>query len=254
MEAGDSYSGHFYGNGKELKVSLVSDEQFCALFRCVKDATITNLKVSGIILTTAKFAGSLVGQAKGSNYVSGCHIRTILWSQVNGNGTLNAASNKSNENTWAAGIGGGYGASNGNIVIKGGVINAIGGEYASGIGSSYNTNGGYIRIEGGRVNATGGRMCPGMGHQQNPVSFQVCLLPAILQVVEKAFRVSKGNLEMRPIFHFTERRIEAHICICFVAYKVYKELERVIRHAAIAMSVDKGRAKRQSRANTECIF
>ena len=41
------------------------------------------------------------------------------------------------------------------------------------------------------------------------------------------------------IFHFTERRIEAHICICFVAYKVYKELERVIRHAAIAMSVDK---------------
>lgn len=40
-------------------------------------------------------------------------------------------------------------------------------------------------------------------------------------------------------FHFTERRIEAHICICFVAYKVYKELERVIRHAGIAMSVDK---------------
>ena len=60
-----------------------------------------------------------------------------------------------------------------------------------------------------------------------------------LWVVEKAFRVSKGNLEMRPIFHFTERRIEAHICICFVAYKVYKELERVIRHAGIAMSVDK---------------
>ena len=30
-----------------------------------------------------------------------------------------------------------------------------------------------------------------------------------------------------------------HICICFVAYKVYKELERIIRHAAIAMSVDK---------------
>ena len=71
------------------------------------------------------------------------------------------------------------------------------------------------------------------------MSFQVCLLPAILQVVEKAFRVSKGNLEMRPIFHFTERRIEAHICICFVAYKVYKELERAIRHAGIAISVDK---------------
>ncbi len=28
--------------------------------------------------------------------------------------------------------------------------------------------------------------------------------------------------------HFSEKRTEAHICICFVAYKVYKELERVI--------------------------
>lgn len=37
-----------------------------------------------------------------------------------------------------------------------------------------------------------------------------------LWVVERAFRVSKGTLELRPMFHFTERRIEAHICICFI--------------------------------------
>ena len=60
-----------------------------------------------------------------------------------------------------------------------------------------------------------------------------------LWVVEKAFRVSKGNLEMRPVFHFTERRIEAHVCICFIAYKVYKELERIIRISKIDLSVDK---------------
>ncbi|MCI7021714.1 MAG: transposase, partial [Prevotella sp.] len=48
-----------------------------------------------------------------------------------------------------------------------------------------------------------------------------------LWVVERAFRISKGTLEMRPMFHFTERRIEAHVCICFIAYKVYKELERL---------------------------
>ena len=60
-----------------------------------------------------------------------------------------------------------------------------------------------------------------------------------LWVVERAFRISKGNLEMRPIFHFTERRIEAHICICFVAYKVYKELERIVRERSIGLSVDK---------------
>jgi transposase len=35
--------------------------------------------------------------------------------------------------------------------------------------------------------------------------------------IEHAFRVTKGTLELRPIFHFTEKRIKAHICICFVA-------------------------------------
>ena len=60
-----------------------------------------------------------------------------------------------------------------------------------------------------------------------------------LWVVERAFRISKGTLEMRPMFHFTERRIEAHVCICFVAYKVYKELERIIAATGIRMSVDK---------------
>lgn len=59
-----------------------------------------------------------------------------------------------------------------------------------------------------------------------------------LWVVERAFRVTKGNLEARPIFHFTEKRIEAHICICFIAYKVYKELERIIKLAKIELSVD----------------
>lgn len=59
-----------------------------------------------------------------------------------------------------------------------------------------------------------------------------------LWVVERAFRVTKGNLEARPIFHFTEKRIEAHICICFIAYKVYKELERIIKLAKMKISVD----------------
>ena len=60
-----------------------------------------------------------------------------------------------------------------------------------------------------------------------------------LWVVERAFRITKGTLEARPVFHFTERRIEAHICICFVAYKLYKELERMLRLLGIALIVDK---------------
>ncbi len=57
--------------------------------------------------------------------------------------------------------------------------------------------------------------------------------------IERAFRITKGTLEMRPMFHFTPRRIEAHVCLCFVAYKVYKELERVLKISNITMSVDK---------------
>lgn len=60
-----------------------------------------------------------------------------------------------------------------------------------------------------------------------------------LWVVERAFRVTKGNLELRPVFHFTPRRIEAHICICFIAYKVYKELERIMKIMKFPLSVDK---------------
>lgn len=60
-----------------------------------------------------------------------------------------------------------------------------------------------------------------------------------LWVVEKAFRVTKSKIEIRPMFHFTEARIQAHICICFVAYKVYKELERIIKKSKIDLSVDK---------------
>jgi hypothetical protein len=60
-----------------------------------------------------------------------------------------------------------------------------------------------------------------------------------LWVVEKAYRITKGTLEMRPMFHFTEKRIEAHVCICFIAYKVYKELERILKLNGINLSVDK---------------
>lgn len=57
--------------------------------------------------------------------------------------------------------------------------------------------------------------------------------------VERAFRISKSKIEIRPMFHFTRRRIEAHVCICFVALKVYKELERLLKLSNINMSVDK---------------
>ena len=55
---------------------------------------------------------------------------------------------------------------------------------------------------------------------------------------ERVFRISKGTLEMYPMFHFTDRRIEAHVCTCFIVCKIYKELERLVGFNKIAMSVD----------------
>ena len=57
--------------------------------------------------------------------------------------------------------------------------------------------------------------------------------------IEKAFRISKTDLRIRPIYHRLRRRIEAHICISFAAYTIYKELERVLKIEKFELSVEK---------------
>jgi hypothetical protein len=47
-----------------------------------------------------------------------------------------------------------------------------------------------------------------------------------LHFIEKAFRISKTDLKIRPIYHRLENRIKAHILLSFIAYAVYKEFER----------------------------
>ncbi len=57
--------------------------------------------------------------------------------------------------------------------------------------------------------------------------------------IEKAFRISKTDLRIRPIFHRKRKRIEAHICIAFAAYTVYKELERILAASNLGISAAK---------------
>ncbi|HPC18158.1 MAG TPA: transposase [Candidatus Hydrogenedentes bacterium] len=54
--------------------------------------------------------------------------------------------------------------------------------------------------------------------------------------VEKAFRISKTDLRIRPMHHRRRRRIEAHVLVAFVAYTIYKELERRLHLAKVAIS------------------
>ena len=43
--------------------------------------------------------------------------------------------------------------------------------------------------------------------------------------VEQAFRISKHDLQTRPIFHFKEEPINLHILICFMALVISKHIE-----------------------------
>ena len=57
--------------------------------------------------------------------------------------------------------------------------------------------------------------------------------------IEKAFRVAKTDLKIRPVYHYSKPRIEAHICLAFVAYKIYKELERQLKEKQTTISPEK---------------
>jgi transposase len=57
--------------------------------------------------------------------------------------------------------------------------------------------------------------------------------------IERAFRMSKTDLRIRPIYHRLRHRIEAHICIAFTAYCIYKEMERVLKLEKSTLSVKK---------------
>lgn len=56
--------------------------------------------------------------------------------------------------------------------------------------------------------------------------------------VEAAFRVTKHDLAVRPVFHWKPPRIEAHIAICFCAYALVKNLEYRVKLQYKKLSVE----------------
>jgi len=57
--------------------------------------------------------------------------------------------------------------------------------------------------------------------------------------VEAAFRVTKHDLKVRPVYHWKPRRIAAHIAICFAAYALVKHLEYRVRLQYKKLSIEK---------------
>lgn len=57
--------------------------------------------------------------------------------------------------------------------------------------------------------------------------------------IEKAFRISKTDLKVRPVYHRKANRIESHLLIAFSSYKLYKEFERQLKERRTGLSPEK---------------
>ena len=65
---------------------------------------------------------------------------------------------------------------------------------------------------------------------------QILARYAGLWQVEQAFRITKTDLSIRPVFHFKPERVHAHIAICFAAYALVRNLEYRVKLQYIKLS------------------
>jgi transposase len=54
-----------------------------------------------------------------------------------------------------------------------------------------------------------------------------------LTEAEAAFRIHKSDLQIRPVWHQTEERVQAHILVCFLAYVLWKTLHQMTEAAGL---------------------
>jgi transposase len=54
-----------------------------------------------------------------------------------------------------------------------------------------------------------------------------------LTEAEWAFRITKDELRLRPIWHQREHRVQAHILVCFLAYVLWKTLAQWMKHSGL---------------------
>ncbi len=54
-----------------------------------------------------------------------------------------------------------------------------------------------------------------------------------LTQAEAAFRIQKGDLRIRPIWHQKEERVKAHVLVCFLAYVLWKMIGQMCKRAGL---------------------
>ena len=60
-----------------------------------------------------------------------------------------------------------------------------------------------------------------------------------LTVVERAFRVLKSELLLRPIWHHYSGRTQAHVMVCVLAYALWKTLDHLAKRAGLVTEIRK---------------
>jgi transposase len=60
-----------------------------------------------------------------------------------------------------------------------------------------------------------------------------------LTVVERAFRVLKSELLLRPVWHHYSGRTQAHVMICVLAYALWKTLDHLAKRAGLKTQIHK---------------
>lgn len=67
-----------------------------------------------------------------------------------------------------------------------------------------------------------------------------------LTVVERAFRVLKTNLLLRPIWHHYSGRTQAHVFICVLAYALWKTLDHLAKRTGLMTLIHKPDPRRRN--------
>ncbi len=164
-----------FANGAVLTGTLGG---FCRIGIAGGTVTLKDVNISGMNVAGYEFAGlTCFGNTtlvlEGENVVKGfvktypgIHVVPGKTLTIKGSGSLTAQCSDIGPfsiSPGGAGIGGGYKIDCGNIVIEGGVIDAIGGPHAAGIGGGDSASCGNIAIKGGEISAQGGSQGAGIG-------------------------------------------------------------------------------------------
>jgi transposase len=60
-----------------------------------------------------------------------------------------------------------------------------------------------------------------------------------LNHAENSFRIGKSDLQVRPVYHQTQERVQAHIFVCFLALCSWRTLEQIAQSKGIGNCVSK---------------